>query len=219
MLPIEAVALVVGLTWGLVGVSWAVISHWENTGVTEARRRELEREASEDRSPGIVAWRLMTTTMTGAIPLLFVTDGFVGRIEILYVPGLTFAVAPDLASQIAGIVLSVVGLAILIGLGRKLAVNVYRRAVHERELMTTGLHRYVRHPFYIHFFLLPIGLFLLTLNYLALLVLVSYTMLWRPKPLTRWMREEEEDLRRRFGAEAEEYFQRTGRIFPRIRRT
>jgi protein-S-isoprenylcysteine O-methyltransferase Ste14 len=95
---------------------------------------------------------------------------------------------------------------------------VYRRAVHERELMTTGLHRFVRHPFYIHFFLLPLGLFLLTLNYLALLILAAYTMLWRPALVTRWMREEDEDLRRRYGAEAEEYLRRTGRVFPRLRR-
>jgi protein-S-isoprenylcysteine O-methyltransferase len=117
-----------------------------------------------------------------------------------------------------GIILSTVGLAILIGVGRKLAVDVYRRAMQERELMTTGLHRYVRHPFYIHFFALPIGLFLVTLNFLALLVLASYTMLWRPRPVTWWMRQEEEDLRRRYGAEAEAYLRRTGRVFPRLRR-
>jgi protein-S-isoprenylcysteine O-methyltransferase Ste14 len=85
-------------------------------------------------------------------------------------------------------------------------------------MMTTGLHRYIRHPFYIHFFLLPAGSFLLSLNYLALLLFIPYTMLWEPRPLTSWMREEEEDLRRRYGAEAEAYLQRTGRVFPRLRR-
>jgi protein-S-isoprenylcysteine O-methyltransferase Ste14 len=160
----------------------------------------------------------MTITVTGAVPLLFVIDGLVPRIEVLYAPSLSFFAGPDLGLQIVGIVVSTVGLAILIGVGRKLAVNVYRRATHERKLMTTGLHRYVRHPFYIHFFALPIGLFLLTLNYLALLVLASYTMLWKPRPVTWWMRQEEEDLRRRYGAEAEAYLRRTGRVFPRLRR-
>jgi protein-S-isoprenylcysteine O-methyltransferase Ste14 len=218
MLPVEVVSLLVGLIWGLVAVFWVVIFRWEHTSVTEARRQELERESPEHVTPGIRAWRLMTTTVTGAVPLLFVIDGLVPRIEVLYAPSLSFFAGPDLALQIVGIILSTVGLAILIGVGRKLAVDVYRRAMHERELMTTGLHRYVRHPFYIHFFALPIGLFLLTLNYLALLVLASYTMLWRPRPVTWWMRQEEEDLRRRYGAEAEAYLGRTGRVFPRLRR-
>ena len=97
-------------------------------------------------------------------------------------------------------------------------MNVYRLAADERKLMTTGLHRYVRHPFYIQFYLLPLGAFLLSLNYLALLLLVAYTMLWEPKSLTSWMREEEADMRARHGAEAEAYLRRTGRVFPRLRR-
>jgi protein-S-isoprenylcysteine O-methyltransferase Ste14 len=218
MLAVEVVSMLVGLTWGLVAVFWAVIFRWENTSLTEARRQELEREEPENVSPRIRAWRLMTTSLTGAVPLLFVIDGLIYRVGILYSPSLSFFAGPDLALQIAGIVLSALGLAILIGVGRKLAVNVYRRAMHERELMTTGLHRFVRHPFYVHFLALPIGLFLLTLNYLALLVLASYTMLWRPKPVTWWMRQEEEDLRLRYGAEADAYLRRTGRVFPRLRR-
>jgi protein-S-isoprenylcysteine O-methyltransferase Ste14 len=218
MLSVEVVSLLVGLIWGLVAVFWVIIFRWEHTSVTEARRQELERESPEHVTPAIRAWRLMTTTITGAVPLLFVIDGPVPRIEVLYVPSLSFLAGPDLALQIVGLVLSAAGLAILIGVGRKLAVSVYRRAEHERELMTTGLHRYVRHPFYIHFFALPIGLFLLTLNYLALLVLASYTMLWKPRPVTWWMRQEEEDLRRRYGAEADDYLRRTGRVFPRLHR-
>ena len=159
----------------------------------------------------------MTVTITAAIPALFAVDGFVDAIEILYAPELSFFAGPDLALQIVGIVLSVAGLAILIGVGRKLAVNVYRRAIDEREMMTTGAHRYVRHPFYIHFLVLPIGLFLLTLNYLALLVLAAYTTLWQPTTVVGWMRLEEDDLRRRYGDEAEAYLSRTGRVFPRLR--
>ena len=218
MLRVEVISLLVGLIWGLVAIFWVVIFRWEHTSVTEARRQELERESPEHVTPGIRAWRLMTTTVTGAVPLLFVIDGLLPRIEVLYAPSLSFFAGPDLALQIVGLVLSTAGLAILIGVGRKLAVNVYRRATHERKLMTTGLHRYVRHPFYIHFLALPIGLFLLTLNYLALLVIASYTMLWKPRPVTWWMRQEEEDLRRRYGAEADDYLRRTGRVLPRLRR-
>jgi protein-S-isoprenylcysteine O-methyltransferase Ste14 len=216
-LPVEIVSLLVGVIWGLAAIFWIVLRWWERTGVTEARRKELESEA-EAVSPAIRAWRWMTTAITIAIPALFVIDGFVDSIGILYAPELSFFAGPDLALQIVGIVLSVAGLAILIGVGRKLAVNVYRRAIDEREMMTTGAHRYVRHPFYIHFLVLPIGLCLLTLNYLALLVLAAYTTLWQPMTVVGWMRREEDDLRRRFGDEAEAYLSRTGRVFPRLRR-
>jgi protein-S-isoprenylcysteine O-methyltransferase Ste14 len=160
----------------------------------------------------------MMTAVLVVIPLLFAIDGLVYRLGILYSPGLSFFAGPDLALQILGIILSASGLVILIAVGRKLAVNVYRRAERERTMMTTGVHRYVRHPFYIHSFLIPVGSFLLSLNYLALLLLVAYTMQWEPRFLTSWMDEEEEDLRRLYGAEAEEYLRRTGRVLPRLRR-
>jgi protein-S-isoprenylcysteine O-methyltransferase Ste14 len=217
-LSVEVVSVLVGAIWGLVAIFWIVINRWERTGITEARRKELEGEGPESMTPGIRAWRLMTRAITIAIPALFVIDGFVDRIGILYAPELSFFAGPDLALQIVGIVLSVVGLAILIGVGRKLAVNVYRRAIDEREMMTTGVHRSVRHPFYIQFLILPIGLCLLTLNYLALFVLAAYSTLWQPRSVVGWMRVEEDDLRRRYGDEAEAYLSRTGRVLPRLRR-
>jgi protein-S-isoprenylcysteine O-methyltransferase Ste14 len=219
MLSSEVVSLVVGLTWALVGIFWAVNLWWERTDVTDARRRELDAQGADVVSRGIRAWRVSAVTVCAVIPALFAIDGLVRDLGILYAPGLSFLAGPDLALQIAGIAMSVAGLAILIGVGWKLAVHVYRRALSERELMTTGVHRYVRHPFYLGFFLLPIGLFLVTLNYLSLLVLAAYTMLWQPRPVTWWMKEEDEDLRRRFGAEADAYIARTGRIFPRLRRS
>jgi protein-S-isoprenylcysteine O-methyltransferase Ste14 len=221
VLSIEAVSVLVALIWGCVGVFWALITSWEGSHQSEARRREIERERSEGVPDGLKvrAWVVAARAITAGIPLLFVVDGLFARIGILYSPGLSFFAGPDLALQIVGIIASAVGLAILIGLGRKLAVRIYRLAAHERELMTTGLHRYVQHPFYVHFVLIPVGLFLLTLNYLALLVLVTYTMLWGPKLLTTAIREEEVGLRRRYGLEHEEYATRTGRFFPRIPRS
>jgi protein-S-isoprenylcysteine O-methyltransferase Ste14 len=218
-LPIQIIGVLVGGTWVLVALFWAVILRWEKTNVTEARRRELEQEATAAKpSVGIVVWRVLVNVVLVGIPLLFAIDGLFYRIGILYSPSLSFFAGPDVVLQIAGIVLSVVGLAILIVVGRKLAVNVYRLAVAERKLMTTGVHRYVRHPFYVHFILIPVGSFLVSLNYLALLLFVAYTMQWEPKLLTSWMREEEEDLRRRYGAEGEAYLARTGRVLPRLGR-
>ena len=43
--------------------------------------------------------------------------------------------------------------------------------------MTTGVHRYVRHPFYVHFYLIPLGSFLVSLNYVALLLPYYLTLL------------------------------------------
>jgi len=221
VLPIEVVSMLVAIIWGCVAIAWALIEHWETGPVTEARRREIERERSERPPSGIgkLMWIVGARVVTAAIPLLYVIDGFWDRIGILYSPGFSFTPGPDLALQVAGIVISGVGLAILIFLGRKLAARVYALAAHERELITTGLHRYIQHPFYVHFFLLPVGLFLLTLNYLALLLLISYTTLWGPKLITTWIREEEVELRRRFGADYEAYAARTGKFFPRFRRS
>jgi protein-S-isoprenylcysteine O-methyltransferase Ste14 len=218
MLPVEAAGLLVGFTWVLVALSWAVVLRWERTSVTEARRAEREAEGAEQVSVGIRVWRLAMIAMLIAIPLLFAVDGLVDGIWILYDPTLSFFAGPDLVLQIGGIVASVLALAILLGLGRKLAVNVYRLGTEERRMMATGFHRYIRHPFYIHFALLPIGSFLISLNYLALLLYIPYSMQWEPKPLMAWVREEEEDLRRRYGDEGEAYLRRTGRFFPRFRR-
>jgi protein-S-isoprenylcysteine O-methyltransferase Ste14 len=218
VLPIEVAGLLVGLTWALTGLSWALLFRWEHTSLSEARQAELAAAGQDQVSVGTRVWRWAMIAILIVIPLLFMVDGFVDSFRILYAPALSFLAGPDLVLQIAGIAAAALGLAILLGLGRKLAVNVYRLAVEERRMMTTGFHRYIRHPFYIHFYLLPLSSLLISLNYIALLLFVPYTMLWEPKPLTAWMREEEEDLRRRHGAEGEAYLRRTGRFLPRLRK-
>jgi len=219
MLPIEAVSVLVAVIWGCVLIFGVLIVRWEATRQTEARRLEVERERSEEpESVGTRVWHVAAMTVTIGTPLVFVIDGLFGGIGVLYSRDLSFFAGPDLALQIVGIVISVGSLAILIGVGRKLAVRVYRLGADERQLMTTGLHRYVRHPFYLQFLLLPVGLFLLTLNYLAVLVLISYNTLWGPKFITTWAREEEAEMRGRYGADYDAYAARTGRFFPRLRR-
>ena len=218
MLSIEAVSVLVLVIWGAVGLFWLLIVRWEATRQTEARRREVERARSEEESVGTRVWHVAAMTVTIGIPLVFVIDGLFGGIGVLYSTGFSFFAGPDLALQIAGIAISAGSLAILIGVGRKLAVRVYRLGAEERELMTTGLHRYVRHPFYIQFLLLPVGLFLLTLNYLAVLVFISYNTLWGPRFITREAEEEEAEMRRRHGADYDAYVGRTGRFLPRLRR-
>ncbi len=218
MFSIETVAVLVAVIWGAVGLFWLLIVRWEGTRQTEARRREVERERSEEESVGTRVWHIAAMTITIGIPLAFAIDGLFGGIGILYSRDLSFFAGPDLALQIAGVVISVGSLAVLIVVGRKLAVRVYRLGAEERALMTTGFHRYVRHPFYFQFLLLPVGLFLLTLNYLSVLVFIAYNTLWGPRFITVEAQEEEEEMLRRHGAEYEAYVARTGRFLPRVRR-
>jgi protein-S-isoprenylcysteine O-methyltransferase Ste14 len=212
--------VLVAVIWGLVGLFWAMVVHWEKSHMTEARREEVARERVERPSLGIrlVAWRVFTRGVVIGIPALFVLDGLLLGIGVVYAPFLTLSTGFDLALQVAGIVISAAGLAILIVVGWTVSVKIYARATSERVLLTTGAHRYVRHPFYLHFVLLPVGLCLLTLNYLSISLLVLFSEIWEPKLLTTEIDEEEAELRRRFGRSYEEYANRTGKLFPRLRR-
>lgn len=80
------------------------------------------------------------------------------------------------------------------------------------KLVTSGPYRYVRHPSYLAYFLMFIGLFILLLNLVALVPLVAIP---EYVSLTTY---EEELLIRRFGKEYVEYQKRTGRFLPKIKR-
>jgi protein-S-isoprenylcysteine O-methyltransferase Ste14 len=220
VLPLEVVSVLVAVIWGLVAVFWGVVTYWEWSHRTEARLQEIAAQKSEHGhlSAGELTWRVFARGVVIGLPALFVIDGLWFRIGILYSPALTLDTGFDLALQIVGVVISAVGLAILIVVGWTVSVKIYALATHERQLITTGAHHYVRHPFYLHFALLPAGLFLLTLNYVALVLVVLFSEVWEPKLLTTEIREEEAGLHNLFGADYEEYAERTGRLFPRLRR-
>jgi protein-S-isoprenylcysteine O-methyltransferase Ste14 len=219
LLPIDVVSVLAAIIWGCLALLWAVVLHWEASHMTDARRQELATERAEAPASVVkLVWPMVARGIVFGLPMLFVLDGLLFRVGILYSPRLSFLFGFELPLQITGVIMSVLGLAIMIIVGRTLAVRVYRLASHERAMITTGLHRYVRHPFYLHFVLLPVGLFLLTLNYLALLVLLFYTEFDGPVWLTTEVREEEDELLHRFGADYQEYADRTGRFLPRVRR-
>ena len=215
MLSVEAVALLVGITWLAVGIELVLMSG----GAHGSHRRARAELADTPRARWASSPAVRDDRRDQWDPAA-VLRGRLRRRHPDPLPTEPHVLGgPGLALQIVGIAASIAGLAILFLVGRKLAAHVYRKAVDERRLMTTGVHRYVRHPFYLHFVLLPVGLFLITLNYLALLVLVSYGMLWEPRPVTSWMRGDERFLLERYGADAEAYFARTGRVLPRLRRS
>lgn len=82
----------------------------------------------------------------------------------------------------------------------------------DHKLVTSGPYRYVRHPSYLGYFLIFIGLFFLLLNVVALVPLVAIPGYVK---LTTY---EEQLLVARFGDEYAEYQKRTGLFLPRIRR-
>jgi len=80
----------------------------------------------------------------------------------------------------------------------------------DHRLVTWGPYRYVRHPSYLGYFLMFVGLFLAWLNVVALVPLAAipgYTMLTEA---------EEELLTRRFGEEYTRYREKTGRFLPKL---
>jgi len=223
MLPRDDVAVLVLLISAAWLAGWILVSRWENTNHTEARRRELEaeREARASRGARPFAWRVWefgARTALVLVPTLFVVDGFVISFGLLYAPSLTYVGPLALPLQVLGVACAAAGLVILFWVGRILAVNVFRKATEERELLQSGIYAYIRHPFYLHFFLLPIGLLLLTLNPVMLVVLLAYLTFEGPVLPSTWMRDEERELAGRHGPTYAAYHERTGRWLPRIRR-
>ncbi len=96
-------------------------------------------------------------------------------------------------------------------LGKNLTDTVVTRREH--TLVTTGPYRWVRHPFYVTFFLAVLANSLTAANWfifatcgLAFLLIVVRT------------KTEEAKLIERFGDEYRRYMDRTGRFIPRLRR-
>lgn len=232
MLPLKLATALLLLLVGGGMLLWAGAGpRWERKFRTEARRREIEAERGKRRlrTPGSVAWGLASRVISVGLPALFVIDGLVFRVGVLYAPQFTFFNPFDTPIQIAGFVLAAVGLGIVAIAGRTLAEQVFAKAREERRMITTGIYAHVRHPLYLSFVLIPLGVVLLTLNYFALLLPLAFWFFTdadleacgrRGKLtfLTTAIECEEEGLRRRFGDEYEQYAQRTGKLFPKTGR-
>lgn len=95
-------------------------------------------------------------------------------------------------------------------LGKNLTDTVATRKDH--ALVTTGPYRYVRHPFYLAFALLIVGVSLVAANWLLFLAgCVPFGF------IVARTRIEEAKLIERFGSEYRDYSAKTGRFFPRLR--
>ena len=222
MLPERAVAAALLALIVPLAYLWLYgFARWERNLATPARRREMERERSEWQPRGIQqhAWRGLVALGIVGGPFVLALDGLGAGPGILYAPGVTFGGRLALPIQIAGLVCGAVGVAIMVGVGRYVIEHVYARAAEERCVLTTGPYAYVRHPFYVHFLLVPAAVVMITLNYIAFAAFV-YVFVDENGPmlLTREIRAEERFLQARFGDEYERYARKTGALFPKLRR-
>ncbi len=118
-------------------------------------------------------------------------------------------------SRWSGVVLGIVSCSLFIltlrTLGKNLTDTVVTRKKH--TLVTSGPYRWVRHPFYVAFFLAVMSNSLVTANwFIALTAGIAFVL------IVLRTRKEEEYLIRRFGEDYLAYMERTPRFFPRKRR-
>ena len=198
--------------------------------LTEARKKELEAKQPEKRNIKIAPklWALVQEPIRIFIPLLFIIDGLLFRMGILYSPYLSFLNPIDIYLQIIGLIIIFFGLILYLIAGKTVTKKVYSKATEEREMMTTGLYAYIRHPLYLSFILIPVGFLLITLNLLSLLYFMASTISTNPDEecdregkftfVTREVRCEEEYMKKIYGKDYEEYMEKTGRLLPKFRK-
>ncbi|WP_349617183.1 methyltransferase family protein [Azotobacter salinestris] len=90
------------------------------------------------------------------------------------------------------------------------AWNVLYRAQRDHRLATTGPYARIRHPQYVAFVLILLGFLLQWPTLLTLIMFPILVAMYGRLAIT-----EEAEMHRQFGAEFEQYVQRTPRFFPR----
>lgn len=221
MIPIRMTVYLLLALWVPVVLMWLILSpYWKWKYMTDDRRREMEEgnEESWAKDPVNRVWHTIAIAVLLVLPLLFTVDALAFPLGLLYAPMLSLFPPFASAWQVAGAAIALLGVLIMLTVGHTLAREVFARTKEERVLMTSGLYTCIRHPFYLHFFLVPLGLLLLTLNSLSLFLVLFYTTFFGPQSLFRKARIEEAYLRERYGEEYAEWEERTGRFLPRFRR-
>ena len=118
-----------------------------------------------------------------------------------------------------GVVLAVCGLALsiysivymrVVGKGNPFDAYGHEVAPRTRHLMTNGPYRLCRNPMLVGIYIYDAGILVWLWSLWPILIVLIEVIL-----LTMQVRSEEKRLRRDFGAEYEEYCQRTGRFWPK----
>lgn len=104
---------------------------------------------------------------------------------------------------------------VIMGIGILLIIFGWRqihKARKQGKLITTGLYKYVRHPQYLGFLLITLGLNVMWLTIITLI-------LWPLLALLYWRlaKEEDKDMEEQFGEEFREYKRQVPGFIPRLR--
>jgi protein-S-isoprenylcysteine O-methyltransferase Ste14 len=187
--PLSWLLIVVGLFFGA------------STTIYSSRRRSKPlaiREEHGDRS----FWLILPG---------FLVVFFGAPLEALYLPSWQ---PPSLLMQIAGMLLVVLGTALLFSsvhaLGRQFTGHVHIQIGH--RLVASGPYRIVRHPGYLGYLLLTLGV---AAGYASLVAAAAIVLLLAPGLIYR-MQVEERLLLAEFGDEYLEYTKRTRRLIPGV---
>ncbi|MBC8497726.1 isoprenylcysteine carboxylmethyltransferase family protein [Candidatus Bathyarchaeota archaeon] len=167
--------------------------------------------AEVERPKGIFLTLAATGTVTffaEAIVLMFI--GFSGD-TYRFLSSLQLHVQYDVSLQLMGIVSMGMGVFVFIWS----VISRGRYAVswempEDHALITWGPYRYVRHPSYLGYFLMVVGLFLTWLNLVAIIPFIAIPGYMGTVPI------EEDLLVLRFGEEYLRYMQSTDRFLPSL---
>ena len=148
---------------------------------------------------------LMSSLGLGAVPMIWVVSGFPHSLDF----------EPYPVAIVVGALICLYTLYLFTiihkALGNMWAFSLDLRKDH--KLVTEGIYKKVRHPMYSAFWLWAIAQPMLLSNWAAgFSAFVGFGVLYFLR-----VGQEEEMMLKEFGAEYEEYSQRTGRIFPRLK--
>jgi protein-S-isoprenylcysteine O-methyltransferase Ste14 len=142
--------------------------------------------------------------------LLFVCLGLTGLGLHLRIRPLQLSFTHDLYVRAAGLVFMGVGFTVFVwSVVARGCYSVSWEMPDGQRLVTWGPYRFVRHPSYLGYFLMFVGLFLMWLNLVSLIPLMAIP------GYVKVTATEEEMLTQRFGDMYREYQETTGRFLPR----
>lgn len=136
---------------------------------------------------------------------------FLSPIEAYWFPGL---LPHTITFQTAGVLISLFSVALFVWARRETRKNYsgHLRVTDTQELVTSGPYRYIRHPAYLSYLLMSLGI---GLGYSSLIGICSVPLILLPGFIYR-IRVEEKLLVIRFGNLYRNYSLYTSKLFPKI---
>ena len=183
---------------------------WRFRGERRAKRCYAEHPPPR----GLPSWAAAFGTLAfWGETLFYIVLVFSGCIRWVNATPLRFRFLCDFAFRWLGLFLMVLGFVLfgwsVLARGR---YAVSWEMPEDQRLVTWGPYRFVRHPSYLSYFLMFVGLFLLWLNLLAVIPLLAIP------GYVHVAKEEEKLLIKRFGEEYAQYQRKTGRFLPKLRK-